>query len=291
METNRLIHEDFELTTPSGVPLRGTARWDRTAEAGSCPVVIICHGFKAFKDWGPFPHIGTWFAEHGFASIVFNFSHNGIGADPRRFTEHDLFEKNTISLEIEDVRTILDALEARRLPGAAYDRNRVGLVGHSRGGGIALVTAREDARVHAVALWSSVSTFNRYTPEQIARWREKGSLQLHSISATKTFRMGIDLLRDAEQNRERFDLINAAAHLDKPLLIVHGSEDVPVKIQEAERLYDASDKSRTQFVRLEGVGHMYGAKHPYRHESPTLTHILDVTGAWFHSVLHAPSII
>jgi uncharacterized protein len=284
METT-VLQEDFELITPSGAPLRGTARWPRHAQSGHCPVVIICHGFKAFKDWGPFPHIGTWFAAHGFASIVFNFSHNGIGAHPRRFTEHELFEKNTISIEVDDVKTILGALERGKLPGNAYDMSRVGIVGHSRGGGVGLVTAREDARVHAAALWSSVSTFNRYTPEQIARWKEKGFMQLHSISNTKVFRMGIGLLNDVEQHRQRFDLLEAAAHLDKPLLIVHGTEDVPVKIQEAERLYAAADKSMTQFVRLEGVGHMYGAKHPYKHESPTLTHILEVTGTWLHSVL------
>ncbi|MGE5313337.1 MAG: alpha/beta hydrolase family protein [Acidobacteriota bacterium] len=281
-----IIHKEFELKTPSGAILRGTARWNASQGDRRRPVVIICHGFKAFKDWGPFPQIGTWFAAHGFASIVFNFSHNGIGVEPRKFTEHALFEKNTISLEIEDVRTILSALEEGNMPGAVYDMERIALIGHSRGGGIALITAREERRVHAAVLWSSVSTFNRYTPEQIERWREKGYIQLHSISATKTFRITTDLLDDVERNRERFDLMSAAAHLAKPLLIVHGTEDIPVKIGEAERLYDVADKTMTQFVKLEGANHMYGAKHPYRHESPTLTHVLEVTGSWLHSVLH-----
>jgi len=276
----------FELATASGALLRGDIRWNETPGAGRLPVVIVCHGFKAFKDWGPFPSIGRWFADQGFVSIVFNFSHNGIGADPRKFTEHALFEKNTIGMEIDDVATILDAIERHRLPCTAMDPERVGIVGHSRGGGIALMTAKEDHRVHAAALWSSVSTFNRYSEEQVRRWREKGYMELHSITGTSAFRMGIDLLNDAHANRERYDLIAAAAQLVKPLLIVHGTEDVPVKLREAEALYAAADRSMTQFVLLEGVGHMYGAKHPYRRESPTLTHILEVTGAWFHSVLH-----
>ena len=276
----------FALTTRSGAVLRGDLRWDHAAGDSSLPVVIVCHGFKAFKDWGPFPHIGRWFADHGFVSIVFNFSHNGIGADPRKFTEHALFEKNTIGTEIEDVRTILDAIGKGSLPCDRIDPARTALIGHSRGGGIALVTAKEDPRVHAAALWSSVSTFSRYTPEQVARWREKGYMELHSIVGKSAFRMGIDLLNDAQANRARYDLFAAAAHLGKPLLIVHGTEDVPVKIREADALYEAADKSLTQYVRLDGVGHMYGAKHPYRKESPTLTHILELTGAWLHSVLH-----
>jgi uncharacterized protein len=280
-----LISAQFEIPTPSGARVRGDMRWVQSADVRLLPLVIVCHGFKAFKDWGPFPHIGRWFAEHGFVSIVFNFSHNGIGAEPRKFTEHDLFEKNTIGLEIEDVRTILDAIGKGTLPCDRMDLTRIGIVGHSRGGGIALVTAKEDTRVHAVALWSSISTFNRYSPEQLKRWREKGYMELHSIAGKSAFRVGIDLLNDAHDNAARYDLPSAVSQLAKPLLIVHGTEDVPVKIGEAEKLYDASDKSMTQFVRMEGVGHMYGAKHPYRTESPTLTHILDLTGTWMQSEL------
>jgi uncharacterized protein len=284
METSeRTTH--FDVATASGARLRGDLRWDRNGGRGPLPVVIVCHGFKAFKDWGPFPHIGQWFADQGFVSIVFNFSHNGIGTDPRKFTEHALFEKNTIGLEIDDVRTILDAIAKHALPCDVMDPARVGIVGHSRGGGVALITAHEDPRVHAAALWSSVSTFSRYSVEQVRRWREKGYMELHSVSGTSALRMGIDLLNNAQQNRERYDLIAAASHLAKPLLIVHGTEDIPVKIREAEMLYEAADKRLTQFVRLDGVGHMYGAKHPYRKESPTLTHILELTGSWFHSVL------
>lgn len=299
METTK-IEKHFELETASGAVLRGELRWNETADTSPLPVVIVCHGFKAFKDWGPFPHIGHWFAEHGFVSIVFNFSHNGIGVHPRKFTEHALFEKNTISLEIADVRTILDAIGRTTQPAAGWGRPlagtqtlpcdrmdpaRISVVGHSRGGGVALMTAKEDERVHAAVLWSSVSTFNRYSPEQVRRWKEQGYWELHSITGTSAFRLGIDLLNDAQLNRERYDLLAAVSHLGKPLLIIHGTEDVPVKIREAEAMYDAADKSLTQFVRLDGVGHMYGAKHPYKKESPTLTHILEVTGAWLHTVL------
>lgn len=284
METT-IMKARCELATPSGALLRGDIRWNAEAGPGALPVVIVCHGFKAFKDWGPFPSIGRWFADQGFVSIVINFSHNGIGADPKRFTEHALFELNTISMEINDVKTVLDAITTNGLPCDRIDPARVAVIGHSRGGGVALVTAREDARVKAAALWSSVSTFNRYSPEQVKRWREHGYMELHSIAGKSAFRMGIDLLNDAQDNRERFDLFAAAAHLGKPLLIVHGTEDVPVKIREAEALFDAADKSLTQFVRLDGVGHMYGAKHPYRTESPTMTHILELTSSWLHTVL------
>lgn len=285
-----LCEEPFQLITPSGAPLRGDLRWDNElTQAGgkSLPVVVLCHGFKAFKDWGPFPEIGRAFARNGFCSITINFSHNGIGVEPRKFVEHDKFSRNTISLEIEDVKTILAAILAGTFHSASPDVNGIFLVGHSRGGGVCLVIGKEEKDVRGVAAWSTISRFNRYTDEQKARWREKGHIQLHSVSSQKRFRISTDLLDDIETNAERFDLIRVAGALGKPLLIIHGTADIPAKIEEAEQLYAASDKTLTEFVRLEGASHMYGAKHPYTERSATLEHVIEITSHWIHHHYHS----
>ena len=73
--------------------------------------------------------------------------------------------------------------------------------------------------------------------------------------------------------------------MNKPLLIAHGNSGIPVKIDEAEKLYSVSDKNITKFVKLDNVGHMYGAKHPYKQESPTMNHVLDITAHWLHTYL------
>lgn len=275
----------FTLSTPSGAPLRGDIRWDNEltqSRENALPVVIVCHGFKAFKDWGPFPAIGRSFAQRGFVSIVINFSHNGIGAEPKKFVEHEKFANNTVSLEIDDVKTVLREIEENAFGLSFIDRSKVALVGHSRGGAVSLIAAKENERVRAVVAWSTISHFNRYTDEQKVRWREKGYVQLHSVSEHRLFRISTALLDDIENNAERLDLIKTVASLNKPLLIVHGTADIPAKISEAEDLYRASDPRTTEFVRLEGAGHMYGAKHPYKEESQTLNHVLDITTNWLH---------
>ena len=276
----------FVLTTPSGAPLRGDLRWNnQLAESHkkNLPVIIVCHGFKAFKDWGPFPAIGRYFARHGFLSIVLNFSHNGIGEEPRKFVEHERFANNTVSLEIEDVQTVLDEISGDSFGLSFVDRSKIGVVGHSRGGAVALIAAKEDKRVKAIAVWSTIAHFNRYTDEQRRRWREKGFVQLHSVSSQKIFQINTALLDDIENNAERLDIIKAVEKLQKPLLIIHGTADIPAKIEEAETLYGVADKQLTEFVKLEGVGHMYGAKHPYKDESPTMNHVLEITTGWFQT--------
>ena len=68
------------------------------------PVVIFCHGFKGFKDWGHFNLVGERFAEEGCVFVKFNFSHNGTTPeDPLNFTDLKAFGNNNFSKELEDL--------------------------------------------------------------------------------------------------------------------------------------------------------------------------------------------
>lgn len=283
-----IVEQQFVLTTPQHVPLRGDLRWIKGL-AGSghkpLPVIIVSHGFKAFKDWGPFPEIGRTFARNGFVSIVFNFSHNGIGQEPRKFVEHEKFAVNTFSLEIEDIKTVIDAVVNDTFHLPFMDTKNIFLIGHSRGGAVSIIAANEDPRIRGVAAWSTIARFNRYTDEQKHRWREKGSIQLHSVSDQSLFKLSTALLDDIEKNAERLNILRNTEQLGKPLLIVHGTADIPAKFEEAEQIYAAADKRLTEFVRLEGAGHMYGAKHPYKEPSPVLDHVIDLTTHWIQQHL------
>lgn len=283
-----ITEKQFRLITPSGVPVRGDIRWDNELVQNGekrLPVAVVCHGFKAFKDWGPFPAIGRRLAEGGFVSVLFNFSHNGIGEEPRKFVEHERFANNTVSLEIMDLETVLNEVCGAKFGLPFLDEQRIGVIGHSRGGGVSIIAGGEDTRIGAVVAWSTIARFNRYTNEQKERWREKGYVQLHSMSEHNLFRVSTALLDDLEQHADRLNIVNAAAALNKPLLIVHGTADIPAKITEAEELFAAADRTLTEFIRLEGAGHMYGAKHPYKEPSPTLDHVLDITMHWLHTHL------
>ena len=282
---DEIIEHVFHVSTPSGVELYGDIRWKKemSDSAGrKLPVIIVCHGFKAFKDWGPFPAIGRYFAESGFVSIVFNFSHNGIGKNFRKFSEREKFSVNTFSLELEDVNSILDAISMRRFDCRFMDSSKIGIVGHSRGGGIAIIKAREDKRITAVAAWSTVSHFDRYTESQRERWREKGYVGLPTINPDSLFRLRTDLLDDLEKNGERLNIKNAVHYLGKPLLLIHGTADLPVPIDEVKSLYEISDKTMTELILLKGIGHMYGARHPYVKPAPAMSRVLELTTAWFH---------
>jgi dienelactone hydrolase len=281
VNSDRVVLESpFSLRNESGDGITGDLRY---AEGGAgLPLLIVCHGFTAHKDWGPFPYFGRRFAELGFASAVFNFSHNGMGPGSKRFTELEKFSRNTIGKELEDIRALLLAAKAGRFGAGRIDASKIGIVGHSRGGGVAILSASRERDIRGVAAWSTVATFHRYTPHQREAWEREGFLPVTVRGLRTRLKLGIEVLRDLEANREVYDLPRAVRALRVPLLLVHGAADVSVRPAEPESLYAVADRSKTEFVLVEGTGHTFGAKHPYRHGSPALDHLLELTARWFH---------
>ena len=93
-----LREQSFTVTNPRGDAVHGDVRYREDGRIK--PVVVFCHGFKGFKDWGPFPTWGRRLADAGFVSILFNVSYNGVSPDrPTEFTELERFAENTFNSE------------------------------------------------------------------------------------------------------------------------------------------------------------------------------------------------
>jgi len=275
------IHEYFDLYNLSGNPIHGDIRYIRSLQEK--PVIIICHSFMAFKDWGFFPIVAQRFAEAGFVTMTFNFSMNGVKGDNDRITEFDLFERNTFSQEVQDVGTVVDAVWNGQIGAGVIDRSKIILLGHSRGGAVAILQASNDGRIKAVVSWSAIGTFERWTIHQKSLWRKLGYLPLAKDSTASPLRLGIDLLNDFETNHAKLDLEIAADRIRVPWLIVHGKTDVTVLYHEAENLYKASNKSTTELMLLDKVGHLYNASTKDEDNYQTLDIIFDKTLNWIHS--------
>ena len=68
---------------------------DLTYTIDSKNLVVFCHGFKGFKDWGPFNTMAKSFANENFFFLKFNFSHNGTSVDdPCNFIDLESFGNN-----------------------------------------------------------------------------------------------------------------------------------------------------------------------------------------------------
>jgi pimeloyl-ACP methyl ester carboxylesterase len=241
------------------------------------PAVLIVHGFKGFKDWGMFPVLAERVARGGFSAVSVNLSGSGVD-DAGDFTLPERFGHDTFTAEVADVRTMFDALAAGQLgmPPAAS----IGVVGHSRGGGVAILAAAGDRRVHALVTWAAISHVNRW-PGQAVKWRAAGKLDIVNARTGQVLPLYTDVLDDIESHQAALDIQAAAGRLSIPWLLIHGAKDESVPIAEAEVLARAaSPATPPRVVTLPGTGHTFGAVHPFAGMTPELATAFDETIIW-----------
>ncbi len=269
----------FELSNKDGDPIRGDVWVGEESRPGTA--IVICHGFKGFKDWGFFPYLSEQLARRTLYPVVsFNFSGCGIGPDLENFTELDKFERNTFSKELDDLGVVLDAAATGELPWLD-PRFTFGLFGHSRGGGTVIIRAAEDPRVVCLVTWSAIAYVNRWTDEQKREWRLNGRIEVLNVRTGQMMPLGLELLEDVERNRERLDILKAASRLKVPYLIIHGAEDESVSVADGERIAEVAPSIRTHFKRIEGAGHTFGAVHPFEGSTEHVTQVVDLSADWY----------
>ena len=265
--------EAFDIPCKDGLTIRGEVY---PAEP-SLGTVILCHGFKGFARWGFFPYLAQTLAENGLTAITFDFSGSGIGSDRESFGEPEAFAGNTFSRELEDLELLVDYAKRRKLI-----KEKFGLFGHSRGGGIAiLATTAADSDVSALATWAAISYPNRWSDENAATWRRQGYADVTNSRTGQVMRMGTALLDDIElHGKAKLNIEAAAAKIKVPWLIVHGTADETVPSSEAERLHAQSPGMSTLRL-IEGANHSFDARHPLTEVSPVLKKVVLETVKFF----------
>ncbi|HEX6160873.1 MAG TPA: alpha/beta hydrolase, partial [Thermoanaerobaculia bacterium] len=93
----------FEIPSDEGLPIRGNLAVPERPRA----LVVIVHGFKGFKDWGFFPFLAEHLTQHRLATCRFNMSRSGVGESLDSFDRLDLFEHDTYSTQIADLRKVV----------------------------------------------------------------------------------------------------------------------------------------------------------------------------------------
>jgi len=230
------------------------------------PVVIYAHGFNGFKDWANFDLIAVKFAAAGFCFIKFNFSHGGTSPQaPEDFVDLEAYGRNNYTKELFDLQQVIDWTLDENNPYAAFiNRNRLFLIGHSRGGGVVLLKGTEEPRVKAIATWASVSQsktpWGSWPEERIQQWQKTGVDYYTNSRTRQQMSLYYQLYEDFQTHQERLDIVAAVQRLTIPLLICHGTKDEAVSVENAYKLRDAAANAELFLVESD---HVFGRKHPW----------------------------
>ncbi|KRO88119.1 MAG: DUF1749 domain-containing protein [Bacteroidetes bacterium] len=230
------------------------------------PLVVFSHGYKGFKDWGPWDLVGKEFAKHNFVFVKFNFSHNGGTLNnPIDFPDLKAFGNNNYTHELDDIDRVLNFFKTSNPYSKNIDLNAIILIGHSRGGGSILIKASENLLVKGVITWAGVSDFKaRFLKENtpgFKAWKDKGVTYVKNQRTEQSMPHFFQFYEDFRKNEKRLNIRSAVEKLKIPYLIIHGDKDQSVLPFEAENLM--SWNKLNKLLILEEGNHTFSAKHPW----------------------------
>jgi alpha/beta superfamily hydrolase len=217
----------------------------RPLQLTKVPAIIVCPGFAGNK-CGKFRVFVTLAKELAKAGImVFRFDYRGSGDSEGEFQDITLEGKTSDTLKC------LDFLAND----PQVDNTRLGILGRSLGGAIAIVAARRFEKIKSLALWAPV--FNSDPWKNL--WESLRSDP--KVDLTKE-----DILKNLPLNMPNLEFLKQFFHLDLqrelaglthiPLLHVHGVQDQIVNIDHAKEYETArSGLDNSKFIQLQKSDH------------------------------------
>ena len=257
-----IIHKNIPLLGKHSKPIVTDFYFNK--DGREKPVIIFCHGYKGYKDWGAWHLMLKRFAEANFFVIAFNFSHNGGTLEnPIDFPDLEAFGNDNFSIQQDDLQSVIDEVFDEKFKFKdEVDLEQVNLIGHSRGGGVVILKAANEPRVTKIVSLAAISDYAESFPsaEAIQKWKADGVTYVINGRTKQNMPLYYQLYENYIENKEVLDIPSAAEKLSVPHLIVHGTADKAVLPEKATFLHERSKKSELFLLETD---HVFGAKQPW----------------------------
>jgi dienelactone hydrolase len=245
-------------------------------EATGAPLVVLAHGHGGSKEEnGGFVDLASMLAGSGIASVRMDFPGCGDSMEE--------FDQNNITTMLHDIDSVLRF--ALSQPG--IDRNRIGILGYSMGGRLAMLAA--DPQYLAMVLWAPAA---QNGPDPVFHflggrdaYYELRARAVAEGSAVFTTPWGVQqrLGKQWFYDLERTEPLTTISTFEGPILILHGSDDQFILPKNSEAARDAAAASND--VRLDiidGADHSFGI---YAEDPESRAYLLEQTVAFFREQL------
>jgi pimeloyl-ACP methyl ester carboxylesterase len=195
-------------------------------------LLVLGHGLTGNKDRPLLIALAEGLSALGWPCMRVSFSGNG--------KSQGRFEDATISKEIGDLQAILETVP---------DWVRVAYAGHSMGSAVGVLTAAVDLRIRALISLAGMThtaafverEFGSLTPGKDCMW-EEADFPLSTAFVNDMKAVG--------------SVLPAVPSVTQPWLLIHGSADDLVPVQDGKDAFDAAISPK-KWLEIEGAGHSF----------------------------------
>ena len=234
--------------------------------------ILFIPGFKGFKDWGGWPWFCGELAAAGHRVFRMNPSMCGVGPSLDSFDQPERFARQTLAHDVEDVQAVLAADEV----GLSVPI----LLGHSRGGLVAALSARALGTASAVITLGTPSDLVRLSQQEVDQWRAVGRREIVNARTGEVLYQDVEVLDDYLQQGVTYCAPQALQEAGIPVLAIHGSEDEAVEASSADVLLAGVDPQHAHKIIVAGAGHTFGLTHPFTGPHPHAQKVIDEILKW-----------
>jgi len=218
-------------------------------------VALLCHGFLSNKNSTTNKTLTRALTEQGIATFRFDFFGQGDSEGP--------FEAITITTALGQVLAALDLLSAK-----GY--KRIGLVGSSFGGLVAILAASKRPALVCLALKCPVTDFAEVLRLEFGEAGMEHWKIHHEIPDVTGGPKPVRLRYALYENCLTVDGYEAAATIKIPTLIVQGEKDELVPLHQSSRLMEALQGKR-QLEIIRGADHGFTKGEDFKKMATLLT--------------------
>jgi dipeptidyl aminopeptidase/acylaminoacyl peptidase len=233
------------------------------------PAVVMLHGYGSNKDeaGNGYKLAAPELAKEGIASIRIDFMGYGDSA-----VDHEGF---TLDIGVREAEIAADYLAA--LP--AIDPDRIGIMGWSKGGSIALLAAGRNPRFKSALTWAGAVKLDGavYGAEAYQTAKSDGV-----YIAEFDWRGPLNLSLEAFEVAARTDILAEFSRSAAPTLAIAGSDDTVVPPETAERIKAASGNAASRTFIIPGADHTFNI---FTGDMGAFNTLIRETIGWFQETL------
>lgn len=227
------------------------------------PCLVVCHGFAGTKIGSSrrFVEFARYAVKRNLSIFRFDFAGSGD-------SDGNLVDL-TMDSELDDLHAAINVVST--IDG--IDPERIGIVGHCLGAVTAIRGSARDLRIYKTVAWAPftnlANTMARLIGEEAFCVLQEGE-EADFLYNNQLFRCGPQIL----DRSSRLDMFEEIIRVRQPLLVIHGSEDATVPLQEVEKLMDFARGSlgEKRLEVLQGAHHSF----PYHQQE-----LFELTVNWF----------
>ncbi len=210
--------------------------------------VVFLHGYMGYKDYGFIPVLGRRLAHWGAVVHRFNFAFSGMTNNVETFERVDLFAQQTWNAQVYDTLCVLEGVNGGRLIGQGLP---LILLGHSRGGVAALLTAGRHGQrsgLGAVVTMAAPDTGCSMDAASQQAWLASGVLDVRSNRTGQEMAILSRWLEEQIADPSGHDVLGQAGKIAVPVLAVHGQADETVGPESAARIAESARNGRCALI-------------------------------------------